>query len=85
MINAAQIGYSTSSINKVNLSPRQHAVIQLRANGFLNKQIARELGIQECTVKEHVSIALRKMRCKTVNQAILVLAQTGELTLSKLN
>lgn len=61
------------------LSPRQRAVIELRANGFLNKQIAYKLGIRECTVKEHVTAALKKMQCRTVSQAILSLAQNGEL------
>ncbi len=61
------------------LSPRQHAVIRLRANGLLNKQIATELGIRESTVKEHVSAALKKLQCRTVNQAVLFLAQSGKL------
>ena len=61
------------------LSPRQHTVIRLRAHGLLNKQIAIELGIRESTVKEHVSAALKKLRCKTVNQAVLFLAQSGQL------
>lgn len=60
------------------LSRRQLQVIQLRANGYLNKQIADKLEIHLDTVKEHVSAALRRLRVRSVAEAVLLLsAQSG--------
>ena len=42
------------------LSPRESEVAGFVARGLRNKEIAAELGLQECTVKRHVSTALRK-------------------------
>jgi DNA-binding NarL/FixJ family response regulator len=36
------------------LSPREHEVLQLVANGFENKQVAVELDISEATVKTYL-------------------------------
>ena len=66
-----------SHINSIKLSPRQLSVIELRANGFHNKQIAERLGIRECTVKEHITAALNKTKARNVEHAILCLARSG--------
>ena len=58
---------------RIKLSPRQLEVLQLRADGYLNKQIADHLGIQEDTVKEHISAALRKLNVKSSAQAVVML------------
>ena len=52
------------------LSPRQHEILALVARGFLNKQIAFELGISEITVKLHRSNVMRKMRTTSVGELI---------------
>lgn len=57
------------------LSKRQLQVLRFRASGYLNKQIADELNIHIDTVKEHVSVALRRLRVKSVEEAIMVLAR----------
>ncbi len=41
------------------LTPRQHAVLQELGQGKSNKEIARALGLQEKTVKGHVSAIFR--------------------------
>lgn len=55
------------------LSPRQIEILQLRANGMLNKQIAVSLGISENTVKEHVSCSLKKLKFSSVEQTVACL------------
>ena len=64
---------------EIALSPRQMMVVELRASGLLNKQIAARMGISEYTVKEYISAALRKTACRTVGQAIFHLAREGQL------
>ena len=47
------------------LSPRERDVARLIARGLRNKEIARELGIEETTVKMHRANAMLKLRAKT--------------------
>jgi len=54
------------------LTGRQVAVLELVASGKANKQIAYELGISEITVKTHVTAILRKLRCTSRSQAIVM-------------
>jgi DNA-binding NarL/FixJ family response regulator len=54
------------------LTGRQVAVLELVAAGKANKQIAYELGISEITVKTHVTAILRKLRCTSRSQAIVM-------------
>ncbi len=63
------------NINCKKLSPRQVEILRYRSNGYLNKQIASELGICEDTVKEHISIALQKLNYKSVIQAVAQLVR----------
>ncbi len=43
------------------LTPQQYVVLQMIAEGQLNKQIAYDLDIKETTVKKHVSAILQKL------------------------
>jgi DNA-binding NarL/FixJ family response regulator len=43
------------------LSPREQEILGLVAEGMLNKQIARRLGITEHTVKIHLGNAFRRI------------------------
>jgi FixJ family two-component response regulator len=43
------------------LTPREREVLPLLASGLLNKQVAFELGITECTVQLHRGHIMRKM------------------------
>jgi DNA-binding NarL/FixJ family response regulator len=47
--------------DKTKPSPREKEVLDLLSRGQNNRQIAKALYIEECTVKEHV----RKLRMKT--------------------
>lgn len=55
------------------LTPQQFRVLALVADGWLNKQIADELGIQERTVKAHMSEILQKLHVRNRTQAGIAL------------
>jgi DNA-binding NarL/FixJ family response regulator len=57
------------------LTPQQYRVLELVAQGRLNKQIAAELAIEETTVKAHVSAALAKLGVRNRTQASLALRE----------
>jgi DNA-binding NarL/FixJ family response regulator len=54
------------------LTPRQFAVLEQLARGSSNRQISHYLGIEEITVKAHISAILRKLGVKNRVQAVLV-------------
>jgi DNA-binding NarL/FixJ family response regulator len=55
------------------LSPQQFKVLTRVADGRLNKQIADELGIQERTVKAHMSAIFEKLAVRNRTQAGVLL------------
>jgi len=58
------------------LSPREREILRGIARGASNKEIARELGIAETTVKIHVQHVLRKLGLSSrVQAAVLATAQ----------
>ena len=59
------------------LSERETEVLRLVAAGRANKEIARELGIGEKTVKTHVSSILAKLGVQSRTQAALHAARIG--------
>ena len=61
------------------LTPQQFKVLERVAQGRLNKQIADELGVQERTVKAHLSVIFEKLGVRNRTQAG-VLLRSLELT-----
>ena len=59
------------------LSEREAEVLQLLACGSANKQIGRDLGIAEKTVKTHVSSILGKLVVQSRMQAALYARRNG--------
>jgi DNA-binding NarL/FixJ family response regulator len=59
------------------LTQRETEVLKLLARGKANKQIARDLFVEEKTVKTHVSSILRKLGVKSRTQAALHAVRTG--------
>jgi len=57
------------------LSPQQFRVLQLVAEGLLNKQIADRLDIQERTVKAHVTAILERLAVRNRTQASVILRE----------
>lgn len=66
------------------LSQRETEVLRLLAHGSANKQIARELGIAEKTVKTHVSSILGKLGLRNRTQAALHAGRVGLVPLNEL-
>jgi len=60
------------------LSPREREILALIARGASNKEVARELGIAETTVKIHVQHILRKLNLSSRVQAAVYLAGRPE-------
>ena len=54
------------------LTPREYQVAMLVARGLSNRDIARQLGITEGTVKLHMHQILRKLGVKTKSEAVLM-------------
>ena len=64
------------------LTERETAVLRLVARGHANKQVARELGIREQTVKTHVSNILGKLQLQSRTQAALYAVERGLVSAS---
>ena len=78
---AAQMRASDSRADKDlsrrlgSLTPQQYRVLELVAQGKLNKQIADALGIQERTVKAHLQAIFEKLGARNRTQAGVFLRQ----------
>jgi DNA-binding NarL/FixJ family response regulator len=66
-----------SSPHAARLTRREHEVLELLAQGYANKRIARELGIAEKTVKGHVGRVLAKLGVADRTQAALMAMRDG--------
>ncbi len=64
------------------LTPREIEILQFIAKGYLNKQIAAELGISEQTIKNHVTSILRKLNANARTEAVVVAIKQGLIKLS---
>lgn len=61
------------------LSPREHEVLRLLSEGLSNKQIAKQLGLSEGTVKNYVSSLLDKLGVRNRTQAANAARSNGWL------
>ncbi|KGJ90797.1 response regulator transcription factor [Colwellia psychrerythraea] len=55
------------------LTPKQHQILLMFADGLLNKQIASQLGTSESTIKSHASIIFLKLGVRNRTQAVITL------------
>ncbi|GLS84444.1 response regulator transcription factor [Paraferrimonas haliotis] len=55
------------------LTPQQHKVLHMFAEGLLNKQIAYDLGVSEATIKAHATAIFRKLGVRNRTQAVIEL------------
>ncbi|MCC6007971.1 MAG: response regulator transcription factor [Rhodobacteraceae bacterium] len=59
------------------LTPRERQTLNFLCRGHSNKQIARELGLQEPTIKLHVMAVCRKLGAANRTQAALIARDSG--------
>lgn len=64
------ISVNETELKKLNLSSREHEVLQLLAKGYSNADIANNLYLSVSTVKTHVSNIFLKMDVKSRTQTI---------------
>lgn len=63
--------------NKVRLTPRENDVLVCLCRGQSNKDIARNLGLQDVTIKLHVRSICRKLEVTNRTQAVLKSFELG--------
>ncbi|HKY36363.1 MAG TPA: response regulator transcription factor [Polyangiaceae bacterium] len=63
------------------ISPREHEVLELVAEGLSNRDIAARLGISRHTAKFHVNAILDKLGAATRTEAVVLAARSGLLSL----
>lgn len=68
---------ASKSPAELGLTGRQLDVLALMAQGKSNKQICRELGLAEATVKIHVTAILRTLKVASRAQAIVAVNRLG--------
>ena len=66
------------------LTPREIEILNYIARGYLNKQIAVELGISEQTIKNHVTSILRKLNANARTEAVVVAIKQGLISISQI-
>jgi two-component system, NarL family, response regulator DegU len=64
------------------LTPREMEILKYIGQGFLNKQIAAELGISEQTIKNHVTSILRKLNANARTEAVVLALRQGLITIN---
>jgi DNA-binding NarL/FixJ family response regulator len=65
------------SKNKFELTIRQQKLIELVAQGLTNKEISKELGLSEYTVRNHISRILRQLDAESRTEAVEVVREYG--------
>ena len=68
-------GDSALAAKLASLSPQQFRVLALVAEGLLNKQIADRLGIQERTIKAHLTSIFERLGVRNRTQASVILRE----------
>jgi DNA-binding NarL/FixJ family response regulator len=66
-----------AAINPVNLTPRETDVLVGISEGKSNKEIARDLDIQEVTVKLHLKTMSRKLNARNRTHAAMLARDMG--------
>jgi RNA polymerase sigma factor (sigma-70 family) len=64
------------------LTPRERQVFERVARGKMNKQIARELGTTERTIKAHRQKVMEKLRVESLAELVLIAERFGTLASS---
>lgn len=65
------MGLMQSTPDAPTLTPRQEQILRCICSGLSNKQIAREIDLQESTIKMHIKILYSKLQVGSRSQAII--------------
>lgn len=68
---------ATATATVVALTPRQIEVLSRLCRGSTNKEIARDLGMSDNTVRVHLAVIFRTLGAKTRTQAAMLARQQG--------
>jgi DNA-binding NarL/FixJ family response regulator len=79
---AARIDYPPDTRHReqaslAELTPRQHEVLRLVAEGLPNAEIARRMHVSVATVKSHLSGMLHKLHARDRTQLAVIAHQNG--------
>jgi FixJ family two-component response regulator len=75
---AVEAEHSEIAARVAQLSKRERAVMDLVVRGLLNKQVAKELGIAEKTVKVHRAGVMRKMKAESFADLVRMTQRLAE-------
>lgn len=79
MLRAAEESSATDGL----LSERQVEILQMVANGLGTKQVARELGITQKTVHNHLNAIYRRLDTQSLTHAVLSAVRLGIIHLDQ--
>lgn len=79
MLRAAEASAAVDEL----LSDRQVEILQKIANGYGTKQVARELGITQKTVHNHLNAIYRRLDTQSLTQAVLSAVRLGIIDLDQ--
>ncbi|MFT5707134.1 MAG: DNA-binding NarL/FixJ family response regulator [Oceanospirillaceae bacterium] len=75
-IDLSRANHSTDIGERISsLTPQQHKILLMFADGLLNKQIAHQLSLSEATVKAHATAIFRKLNVLNRTQAVIAIGQ----------
>ena len=77
MIKASEVPAEVSNDPSILLSQREREVLRLLAEGLSAKQIARDLGISQSTVSQHISRIYDKLEVRNAVAAVRVAIRSG--------
>lgn len=74
---AGESAARTPDLPGQSLTPRERQVLVGLCQGKLNKEIARELGLSEPTIKLHVKLICRKLNARNRTHAAMIAKEAG--------
>jgi DNA-binding CsgD family transcriptional regulator len=66
-----------ASLDRLGITPREHEILRLIAEGLSNREIAERLFVSENTVKTHSSRLFDKLNAKRRTQAVQLAKEAG--------
>ncbi len=65
------------------LTPREKSIFELLIDNYSTKEIAKELGISEKTVRNHISNVMQKLGTKGRASTVIELLKLNELSIER--